>query len=128
MNEFETNLKNSNQLTDDIKSKINNAANKFTSDIQITSYKLAKMAGRENQNTFSTFTNEFSIVTKCVSGYINNNAQLFNNERGVPQFKYNQNTLNVVHNHNLINNNINKNNKELRISHNKSITKTTGKK
>ncbi|ORX83876.1 hypothetical protein BCR32DRAFT_277605 [Anaeromyces robustus] len=51
-----------------------NYFNKFTSDIQITSYKLTKMV-------------------KCGSEYINNNALLFNVERSVPQFKYNQNTL-----------------------------------
>ncbi|KAG4081964.1 hypothetical protein H8356DRAFT_1755004, partial [Neocallimastix lanati (nom. inval.)] len=116
MNEFETNLKNSNQLTDDIKSKIDDAANKFSTDIQVTSYKLAKMAGRENQSTFSTFTNEFSSVANYVSGYLKNNVQYSNNGRNVPQFKYNQNVLNVVHNHNLNNYNINKNIKELRIS------------
>ena len=80
MNEFETNLKNSNQLTDDIKSKIDDAVNKFSTDIQVTSYKLAKMAGRENQITFSTFTNEFSSVANYVSGYLKNNVQYSNKE------------------------------------------------
>lgn len=89
MNEFETNLKNSNQLTDDIKYKIDDATNKFSTDIQVTSYKLAKMAGRENQSTFSTFTNEYSSVANYVSGYLKNNVQYSNNERNVPQIKYN---------------------------------------
>jgi len=59
MNKFEDDLKNNNKWTNEIESQIDDAANKFTVDIQVTSYKLAKMAGRESQNTFSTFTNEF---------------------------------------------------------------------
>jgi len=119
MNKFENDLKNSNKLTNEIKAQIDDASNKFTTDIQVTSYKLAKMAGRESQNTFSTFTNEFSSVANYVPGYLKNNAHLSNNGRTVPQFKYNQNTLNLAHNHNLNTHNINKNNKELRISSSK---------
>jgi len=47
------------------------------------------MAGRENQSTFSTFTNEYSSVANYVSGYLKNNVQYSNNERNVPQIKYN---------------------------------------
>ena len=59
-------------------------------------------------------------VANYVSGYLKNNAHLSNNKKSVPQFKYNQNTLNLAHNHNFNTHNINKNNKELRISSSKA--------
>ncbi|KAL6604318.1 hypothetical protein U3516DRAFT_759047 [Neocallimastix sp. 'constans'] len=128
MNNYEESLRNNNKLTNEIKNQINIASNTFVADIQITSYKLAKMAGRESQTTFSTFVNKLSYTIAHASNYLKSNAALLNNNHNLPQIKFNQNTLNTVHNYNLNRNNINKNNKELRISHNKSIIKTASKK
>ena len=124
MSTYDNNLQKNNEISSDIKNHMNKASKEFATDIQGTSYKLAKMAGRESQTTFDTFVGEFNSVSNSVSNYLDNNSKLLNTKNRLAHMNYHEDTFILAHNSNSNIHNINKVHKETRLSVGKSINKS----
>ncbi|OUM58749.1 hypothetical protein PIROE2DRAFT_64210 [Piromyces sp. E2] len=109
MSTYDNDLQKNNEISSDVKNHMDKASKEYVKDIQGTSYKIAKMTGRESQTTFDTF--------------VDNNSKLLNTKNKLSHINYKEDTFRIAHNSNSNIHNINKAHKETRLSIGKSINK-----
>ncbi|ORX46952.1 hypothetical protein BCR32DRAFT_288238 [Anaeromyces robustus] len=118
---------NKNSMNEEYKKQMETAIKKFGIYTLGTYYKLAKMAGRENQVTFNTYMTQFKSNMLHVSSYMSNGEKILGKSFLVVAIKPNINNVNAIHNIGITNNNINKPNKQYKLLYKKNTIKSTPK-
>ena len=116
---------NKNSMNEDYKKQMEIAIKKFAVYTLGTYYKLAKMAGRENQVTFNTFITQFNSNMVHVSSYMSNGEKILGKSVLTISIKPNINNVNAIHNVGIANNNLNKPNKQYKLLYKKNTIKNT---
>jgi len=116
MEEYVTELYFNDEVTEEIKEKIDSSTNKLNSYVSNTRFKFILTLGREHKNTFNTFIKEFNIISSGAYELIkSHNAVTDNNKFKLNDKLYNFKNINTLNNMSIKLNNISKKIKDLRL-------------